>query len=172
MRLAVGNPTLAAAIVAADVLSVASADGKQGVQFVAERCEPWTSSSADDLAAMFWSFSRVIRALERGGHTLISICLEQLAVIDGCVLIPIGGQISPIVGGKVSVYAPPTPTLKELLSPELAAVRRLPAEVDYRGVYYSLAALLSTQGMPLGKLGHALKRCLDVNPEERSLAVV
>ena len=168
MRIDVGCPILAAAIVAADVLSVAR-HSNTAITFVADSATPFTGERAD-AASLFWSFSRVIRALERGGHTLVSICVADLVLVDGCILIPKGCKCEPIVDGKVCVFAPPKPGF---VSPELAAVKALPAAIDYRSVYYSLAAfLIYTHGPQTGKLGHALARCLDVNPEERSLAVV
>lgn len=168
MRLDVGNSTLAAAIVAADVLSVAHRSNTV-ITFVADSVA--SVSAQSDAASQFWSFSRVIRALERGGHTLISICPTNLVLIDGRILIPIGsGSCEPIVDGKVRVYAPPKPGF---LSPELAAVKVLPATIDYRSIYYSIAAfLLHTHGLQSGKLHYALTRCLDIDPDERSLAVV
>jgi len=167
MRLCAESPVLAAAIVAADVLSAASSNGRT-ITFVADSSCPFEALPTD-VTPLFWSCSRVIRALERSGYALVSLDKKQLVLVDGCILIPIGGDVSPIVGGKVRVYAPPRPGV---LSPELAAVRVLPADVDYRGVYYSLAALFDCAPSIGIKLKHALARCLDDDPDERSLAVV
>jgi hypothetical protein len=149
----------------------------------------------DKCLSLLFSISKQIFYLEQLGYTFYGVGIKDILIInDNTFLILNINTLLPIDNNFcISFYAPFTKPF--FISPELLSIETLPSHINYKSIYYSLAGLIIyclyniniCKGNDIileeeleiilksiygSKLYWCLKRCLNMNVEQRVLLYI
>jgi hypothetical protein len=129
--------------------------------------------SYNDALQLALCLHKQINHLEQRKVTYLALDPSKIFVVDERHFIYLDEQVFPLHKNQTIQIARPF-SKKRDLAPELLAIDKLPCYTSYKCIYYSLGALVSSCLIPLEqlkgtKLHSFLQRCLENDPEERTL---
>ena len=129
--------------------------------------------SYDDALQLALSLTKQINHLEQRKGAYFTLDPSKIFVLDERHFIYLDEQVFPLHKNQTIQITRPF-SKKRDLAPELLAIDKLPCYTSHKCCYYSLGALVSSYLIPLEqlkgtKLHSFLQRCLEKDPEERTL---